>query len=156
VRDDAERVAEALRRAGLADIVERVRPHARPSVRLRRAAADDAEIPVGATKFGGSPDLPAGTPWPMRDRRPLGFVGQVALAANGVYCGNRRAYDEALAKALRARKAEWRLLLQVDQVDSDEPVGMMWGDLGRLYFMMRDEDLRAGRFDRVWLELQCT
>jgi uncharacterized protein YwqG len=31
----------------------------------------------------------------------------------------------------------------------------MWGDVGRIYLLARDEDLRAGRFDRAWLVMQC-
>ncbi len=39
------------------------------------------ELPVGATKVGGEPDLPDGTRWPTDDDdRPLAFVGQIALA----------------------------------------------------------------------------
>jgi hypothetical protein len=47
---------------------------------------------------------------------------------------------------------DWRLLLQVD---SDGNAGMMWGDAGRLYFWIRDEDLRLARFDRVCAIMQC-
>lgn len=47
--------------------------------------------------------------------------------------------------------AEWRLLLQVD---SDPQRGMMLGDLGVLYFLIRPEDLAARRFDRVWVDWQ--
>jgi uncharacterized protein YwqG len=40
---------------------------AKPYVRLTAAlVADDAQIPLGATKIGGAPDLPAGMPWPLR------------------------------------------------------------------------------------------
>jgi len=31
----------------------------------------------------------------------------------------------------------------------------MWGDLGRIYYWIRDDDLAARRFDRSWLVLQC-
>lgn len=46
----------------------------------------------------------------------------------------------------------WRLLLQID---SDDGPGWMWGDAGSLYLMIHADDLRARRFDRVWLVLQC-
>ena len=47
----------------------------------------------------------------------------------------------------------WRLLLQVD---SDlAATGMEWGDEGRLYWMIRHEDLVAARFDRTVLHAQC-
>jgi uncharacterized protein YwqG len=31
----------------------------------------------------------------------------------------------------------------------------MWGDAGILYFWIREEDARAGRFDQAWAVLQC-
>ena len=32
----------------------------------------------------------------------------------------------------------------------------MWGDLGRLYYWIREQDLRRQAFDASWLVLQCT
>jgi uncharacterized protein YwqG len=40
------------------------------------------------------------------------------------------------------------------QVDSDD-VGMMWGDGGRLYFWIREQDARRADFSNVWMILQC-
>lgn len=40
----------------------------------------DADLPVGATKLGGAPDLPPGTAWPNFEERPMAFVAQVNLA----------------------------------------------------------------------------
>jgi uncharacterized protein YwqG len=48
--------------------------------------------------------------------------------------------------------ADWRLLLQLD---TDNDAGMMWGDTGRLYFWVREQDARAGDFSKVWMLLQC-
>lgn len=43
-------------------------------------AGADAHIEVGASKLGGSPDLPADTPWPTDAERPMVFVGQINFA----------------------------------------------------------------------------
>ncbi|HYR09050.1 MAG TPA: YwqG family protein [Longimicrobium sp.] len=48
--------------------------------------------------------------------------------------------------------AEWRLLLQLA---SDDAAGMMWGDVGVLYFWIREPDLAARDFSRVWMIMQC-
>jgi uncharacterized protein YwqG len=48
---------------------------------------------------------------------------------------------------------EWNLLWQLS---TDEEVGLQWGSSGKLFLLMRDEDLRACRFERAWLVLQST
>ena len=40
-------------------------------------------------------------------------------------------------------------------IGSDDNAGWMWGDGGALYFTLSEPDLKAGRFDRVRLEMQC-
>ncbi len=52
-----------------------------------------------------------------------------------------------------------RLLLQVDSdftwKDASLPeTGMMWGDAGRIYFYIKQEDLRVQRFDATWAHLE--
>ncbi len=45
----------------------------------------------------------------------------------------------------------WQLLLQID---TDERIGMRWGDTGMIYYWITGTDLRARRFDDTWLVLQ--
>lgn len=47
---------------------------------------------------------------------------------------------------------DWLLLAQFD---SDDALDWCWGDSGKLYFWIRQQDLAACRFDRVWVCLQC-
>jgi uncharacterized protein YwqG len=42
--------------------------------------ADDSQIPVGASKLGGSPDVPSGFVWPQWNGTPLTFIGQFRLS----------------------------------------------------------------------------
>lgn len=57
---------------------------------------------------------------------------------------------------VEARAQEWRLLFQVDTDDDDDQgLGIMWGDVGALYFCIRRQDLAARDFSRCWLALQC-
>jgi hypothetical protein len=53
---------------------------------------------------------------------------------------------------LESGRYDWILLLQLD---SDDDAGMMWGDVGMLYFWIKREDLKKENFDNVWMILQC-
>lgn len=88
--------------------------------------------------------------WPELIQNPMQLECQ--LASNGVYCGNPEGYRDPRVEQLRDGAGDWVLLLQID---SDDDIGWMWGDVGRLYFWIREDDLRAGNFDKVWLILQC-
>jgi uncharacterized protein YwqG len=48
---------------------------------------------------------------------------------------------------------EWELLLQLDSHENE--AGMMWGDMGRLYFWINRADLARRDFGQGWQLLQC-
>ncbi len=75
------------------------------------------------------------------------------LTSNGIYMGNPEAYHTPEAERLKAGAADWQLLMQID---SDDDADMMWGDLGRLYFWIRRQDVEARDFSKVWMILQCS
>jgi uncharacterized protein YwqG len=83
-------------------------------------------------------------------RRGRGVLGRLGGAVRSATVGGS-GEDEKRAFERTARDS-WRLLLQVD---SDEAAGMMWGDAGMLYFWIRDDDLAARRFERVWCVMEC-
>jgi uncharacterized protein YwqG len=74
------------------------------------------------------------------------------LVTNGIFCGLPEGYTSRKAMRLRPGAADWRLVLQIA---SDERVGFEWGDSGKLYVWMREQDIHARRFDRCWTILQC-
>lgn len=59
---------------------------------------------------------------------------------------------EAECEQETGKTGNWHLLLQMD---SNENLGMMWGDGGRLYLWITDEDLAARDFSSSWLIMQC-
>lgn len=76
---------------------------------------------------------------------------QCQMVTEGLYCGDST-YDNNPQNEELSRKAkDWQLLLQMD---SDEDLGVMWGDGGSLYFWIRAEDARQGCFNKAWLILQ--
>ncbi len=52
----------------------------RPAIALSATLADDAQIPLGASKFGGAPDVPDGFEWPMWNGKSHTFLAQINLA----------------------------------------------------------------------------
>jgi uncharacterized protein YwqG len=75
------------------------------------------------------------------------------LVTNGLYCGDLSGYNDPRAKALEPNAKNWKLLLQIDSNEENE---MMWGDCGRLYFWIKQDDLLNKQFDKSWFSLQCT
>jgi uncharacterized protein YwqG len=78
---DIEAIRAALRAAGLDSLAE----HAErlvllmPAIRITPTTVDESQLPIGASKIGGHPDLPPEIAWPMRDGMPLGFLAQFDL-----------------------------------------------------------------------------
>jgi uncharacterized protein YwqG len=66
--------------AGLARIQKDIERLAQIAIRLSGRADDDAQLPVGASKLGGAPDLPPGTAWPTWKNTSMSFVAQVQLS----------------------------------------------------------------------------
>ena len=124
----------------------------RPEVEALRLTDAEAEILIEARDavYGALPHHQVGGfPDPVQgDEMEL----ECQLVSNGLYCGDSSGYSSPQAAALRAGVQDWRLLLQFD---SDDGLGVMWGDAGLLYFWIREQDARAGRFDRAWVVLQC-
>jgi hypothetical protein len=132
---------------------------------LKRAYGRCAESSEGRDGWPGGPlpPLPAGAFDALRevDPGPLHQIGgtaavvqepemalQCELVRRGHYLGSGwPTVDDAVVSA-RA----WRLVLQLD---SDPDGGWMWGDGGRIYVWMREQDLRAGAWDESRLILQC-
>ena len=74
------------------------------------------------------------------------------LASHGIYVGDAEGHKDPRAPSLKAGAKDWKLLLQLD---TDDDIGWMWGDVGTLYFWVREQDAQAGDFSRVWMVFQC-
>ncbi|MCL2827921.1 MAG: YwqG family protein [Oscillospiraceae bacterium] len=75
------------------------------------------------------------------------------LVTNGLYCGSPAGYNNPKAKDLEQGASEWVLLFQLD---SDDNANMMWGDVGRIYFTIKKQDLKNKAFDASWSSFQCS
>jgi hypothetical protein len=128
-------------------------PYERPEVESLALTEPQREWLIDAAGIALYGDAPrhqmGGYPQPIQGD---GMELECQLASNGIYVGDPSGYKDPRAPALEAGAADWRLLLQID---SDDDLGMHWGDAGTIYFWIREEDARARRFERVWMVLQC-
>lgn len=76
---------------------------------------------------------------------------EAQLVTHGVYIGHSYP-DDSILKELETGADDWILLLQLD---TDDDLGVMWGDMGMLYYWIRKQDLESLNFDNVWVDLQC-
>jgi uncharacterized protein YwqG len=74
-------------------------------------------------------------------------------AFHGLYMGDSSGYDDPRRPALEKGASDWQLLLQIDS--DEDNLGAMWGDTGRVYFWIRQQELKKRDFSNVWLVLQC-
>ncbi|HEY2466764.1 MAG TPA: YwqG family protein [Terracidiphilus sp.] len=75
------------------------------------------------------------------------------LVTHGIYCGDPNGYKDPRRVELERGALDWQL---VAQFDSDETrLGWMWGDVGRVYFWARRQDIEAADFSNSWAILQC-
>lgn len=81
-----------------------------------------------------------------------GMELECQLASHGVYVGDSNGYKDPRVAALKDGAADWKLLLQLD---TDDDTGWMWGDVGTLYFWVRQQDAAQGDFSKVWMVFQC-
>jgi len=87
-----------------------------------------------------------GNPQPIQAAMQI----ECEMVANGIDPAS--GYNHPNIASIASGAQQWRLLLQLD---SDAETGMTWGDGGRLYFWIRQQDLKIRNFDDVWLILQC-
>jgi uncharacterized protein YwqG len=74
-------VRRELKRFKLSDYQDLVLDSLEPAVRIFTGKPVKKLLPVGASKFGGEPDLPSAESWPIHPSgRPMHFLGQISLS----------------------------------------------------------------------------
>jgi uncharacterized protein YwqG len=75
------------------------------------------------------------------------------LVTHGLNWGDGSWREDTRRAELEKGALDWQLLVQFD---SDEArLGWMWGDVGRVYFWARRQDIEAADFSSSWAILQC-
>ncbi len=86
-----------------------------------------------------------------RDHSPHHRIGGYALPIQGAVEpeGAQAMHPGTSEEAQAARKKLVTDLVLLIQIDSDSRSGMGWGDAGRLFWLIKRDDLAAGRFDKA-------
>ena len=72
-------VEAAFAAAGLSRLLKDIDRVSKASIRLYTTRVDESALQLGASKFGGVPDLPAGTNWPEWKGLPQSFIAQIRI-----------------------------------------------------------------------------
>ncbi|MBT30166.1 MAG: hypothetical protein CMO01_10950 [Thalassobius sp.] len=81
-----------------------------------------------------------------------GMEVECEFVSNGINYGDENCLEESKSKKLEQNAENWSLLLQID---SNDALNMMWGDSGRIYYWIKNDDLLNRNFDNCWFCLQC-
>lgn len=81
-----DELREEMRKSGLDAYFDALAPLAKNSIRIALDVQDDKDIPIGVSKFGGCPDLPAGVEWfRTGSGTPMTFLAQINFAETAAY-----------------------------------------------------------------------
>lgn len=75
------------------------------------------------------------------------------LVTNGINCGDVAGCNTKKRKELQKSKDQWKLLFQLDTVTTKD-FQLMFRDCGRIYYYIKEEDLKNKNFNDIWLVLQ--
>jgi uncharacterized protein YwqG len=77
---DKASIAVAMQQSGLGRLTSVVDQLTLPSIRISTNPSFETAIPLGESKFGGLPDLPATVAWPEMNGTPMEFIAQIQFA----------------------------------------------------------------------------
>lgn len=81
-----ERALELIHNSGLPRIADQLTGLLMYSIRLKTHSVQESELAIGASKIGGTPDLPPGRAWPeWEDGTPFLFIAQINLSEIAAY-----------------------------------------------------------------------
>jgi uncharacterized protein YwqG len=80
-----DELREQIKAFGLKRHEEKLVALAKPAIRMLPKLVEEDEIPIGASKLGGNPDLPADFEWKYYEGKPLTFIGQFKLSEIAPY-----------------------------------------------------------------------
>jgi len=120
----------------------------------RDASPGGAEGGTGEHAVGGYPDYLQDDPRLRAELITTGLYPRIEGRGHHPVTGESiiAKEDEPLLEKAEAAMQDWQSLFLVD---SEQSADIVWGDMGRLYYLIRKEDLQKRAFENVWMEFDC-
>ena len=84
-----------------------------------------------------------------------GMLLECELSYKGIYCGGAEIkIAEEEMRQYKKNCNQWKLLFQLGSLNIGD-YELMWGDMGRIYYYIKIDDLKKLDFENCWLVLQC-
>lgn len=133
---DQEQLTAAIQSTPLAEHTDALLRLLEPSIRIGVLGVAADELPLGASRFGGCPDLPQTIAWPRGAKRPLALAAQLRLADLASFDQQQAlpptgwlyffidAADESPFEAIGSRAPAWQVVYfdgELGQLRREEP-----------------------------------
>lgn len=82
-----------------------------------------------------------------------GMLIECEAAANGICRDGKSEIEPETLKQIRENCKDWQLLFQLDSIKTDD-FELIFCDIGRIYYYIKQEDLKHKIFNNCWLILQ--
>lgn len=82
------------------------------------------------------------------------MTNQCEAVSRKIYCGEKVDITPKEEEEIEEHKNEWKLFFQLGTVSKGK-FELMFGDCGKIYFYIREADLKNKNFENVWPILQC-
>jgi uncharacterized protein YwqG len=113
-----------------------------------------AEVTPGEHAVGGYPDYIQHDPRLHAELITTGLYPRIQGRGRNPVTGESitSKEDEPLLEKAEVAMQDWHSLFLVDPEQSAD---ILWGDMGRLYYLIRKADLQKRAFENVWMESDC-
>lgn len=137
-----------------------------PEMKLQFSSRENLPSPVelGAPPIGEYVDFLTNKGYVIPDEsvKLLGYADNIqgdmllkcALVTDGYQCAEPFNAEIPQMPLFEEKKKQWHLLFQMDSIHRTG-FDLMFGDCGKLYFYIKEDDLVRKRFDEVWAFVQC-
>lgn len=120
-----DKILALLHNSELARISDELTGLLRHTINIQTRQAEEAHIPIGSSKIGGSPDLPSTILWPAWEDEPIPFLAQFNLEDMASYDHGGKLprsgmlyffFNDKALEAYPPERASWQVIYYDDNL----------------------------------------